>query len=59
MMFECLSENKYFFCFFNYECSIIVESIIKLTVYIRIDFWFVFFQIWICVYVFLQYVILE
>ena len=59
MMFECLSENKYFFSFFNYECSIIVESIIKLTVYIRIDFWFVFFQIWIFVYVILQYVILE
>ena len=37
--------------FFNYECSIIVDSIIELTyIYIGwIDFGFVCFEVWICV----------
>ena len=47
-----------FSVFFNLECSIIVESIIELTVYALDGLLFsLWFQIWSCVYVILQYVI--
>ena len=62
LMMQKMVAFSSFSVFFNSECSIIVESIIELTVYTLdgwMDFWFVYFQTWICVYVNLQYVVFE
>ena len=53
---------KLFFCFFNYESLVIVVSIIELTVCtldgLILDLCQVCLQKWICLHVFLNFVIL-